>query len=96
MNVIQYRQLDTYDEGFAVDLHCLDPVTQSTVVYATLYGDLGGLQYNLKLKLISTFYSCLGLEDTWSGLEITKWCTTRSDNHILYKYSSKLVGFRHQ
>lgn len=44
MNVIQYRQLDTYDEGFAVDLHCLDPVTQSTVVYSTLYGDLGGLQ----------------------------------------------------
>lgn len=46
MNVIQYRQLDTYDEGFAVDLHCLDPVTQSTVIYATLYGDLGGLQFN--------------------------------------------------
>lgn len=38
----------------------------------------------------------MGLEGTWSGLEVTKWCTTRSDNHILYKYSSKLVGFRDQ
>lgn len=35
------RQLDSNDEGIAVDLQCLDPGAQSIVVYATLYGDMG-------------------------------------------------------
>ncbi|XP_066254532.1 phosphoinositide 3-kinase regulatory subunit 4 [Euwallacea similis] len=77
MNVLQHRQLDQYDEGLAVDLQCLDPGTHSTVVYATLYGDLVGwdlrapgvswrLSNGVRQGVITTF--CLDTHQNWLAL----------------------------
>lgn len=77
MNLVQARQLDAYDEGFAVELQCLDPGTQSIVVYATLYGDLVAwdlrqpgvawrLENGLRQGVITTF--CVDAHQSWLAL----------------------------
>ncbi|XP_050303340.1 phosphoinositide 3-kinase regulatory subunit 4 [Anthonomus grandis grandis] len=77
LSTFQSRQLDPYSEGFAVDLQCLDPGTQSTVVYATLYGDLVGwdlrqpgvawrLENGLRQGVITTF--CIDTHQNWLAL----------------------------
>ncbi|XP_970683.2 phosphoinositide 3-kinase regulatory subunit 4 isoform X1 [Tribolium castaneum] len=42
MNMFQTRQLNLDEEGFAVDVQCLDSGFQSVLVYATLYGSIIG------------------------------------------------------
>ncbi|XP_044262700.1 phosphoinositide 3-kinase regulatory subunit 4 isoform X2 [Tribolium madens] len=42
MNMIQTRQLNLDEEGFVVDVQCLDSGFQSVLVYATLYGSIVG------------------------------------------------------
>ncbi|CAH1134866.1 unnamed protein product [Ceutorhynchus assimilis] len=77
MSLLQSKQLDSYEDGFAVDLQCLDPGTQSIVVYATLYGDLvawdlrqPGIAWRLKNGLrqgvITTF--CVDAHQNWLAL----------------------------
>ncbi|ENN74924.1 hypothetical protein YQE_08502, partial [Dendroctonus ponderosae] len=77
MNVIQSRHLDPFEDGLAVDLHCLDPGTQSIVVYATLYGDLVAwdlrqpdlawrLPNGVRQGVITTF--CINQHDSWLAL----------------------------
>ncbi|XP_056633826.1 phosphoinositide 3-kinase regulatory subunit 4 isoform X2 [Diorhabda sublineata] len=70
----QFRQLNPYDEGFAVDVQCLDSGSQSVLVYATLYGSLVGwdlrapgvafrLENGLKSGVVTTF--CLDSHQSW-------------------------------
>ncbi|KAL1512914.1 hypothetical protein ABEB36_002417 [Hypothenemus hampei] len=77
MNILLSKQLDAYEEGFAVDLQCLDPGTQSIVVYATLYGDLVAwdlrtpgaawrLPNGLRQGVITTF--CIDTHQNWLAL----------------------------
>ncbi|XP_076266632.1 vacuolar protein sorting 15 [Rhynchophorus ferrugineus] len=74
MSIIQSRQLDPNDEGFAVELQCLDPGTHSVIIYATLYGDLVAwdlrqpgdawrLQNGLRQGVITTF--CIDAHQSW-------------------------------
>lgn len=42
MNLLQSRQLDHDEDGFAVDVQSLDSGFQSVLIYATLYGSLVG------------------------------------------------------
>ncbi|XP_060527972.1 phosphoinositide 3-kinase regulatory subunit 4 [Cylas formicarius] len=77
MNLIQSRQLDSYDEGFAVEVQCLDSGSQSVLVYATLYGKLIGwdlrqpgiawsLDNGLRQGVITTF--CVDAHHSWLAL----------------------------
>lgn len=42
MNLFHSRQLNLEEEGFAVDVQCLDSGFQSVLCYATLYGSIIG------------------------------------------------------
>ncbi|KAJ8911373.1 hypothetical protein NQ315_014204 [Exocentrus adspersus] len=77
MNLVQSRQLNADEDGFAVDVNCLDSGSQSVVVYATLYGCLVGwdlrapgiawrLENGLKRGLITTF--CMDPHHSWLTL----------------------------
>ncbi|XP_030749901.1 phosphoinositide 3-kinase regulatory subunit 4 [Sitophilus oryzae] len=77
MNLVQSRQLDSYEEGFAVEMQCLDQGNHSVVVYATLYGDLVAwdlrqpgvawrLENGLRQGVITTF--CIDAHQSWLAL----------------------------
>ncbi|KAJ8948165.1 hypothetical protein NQ318_009257 [Aromia moschata] len=66
MSLVQSRDLDPDEDGYAVEVHCLDSGSQSVLVYATLYGSVVGwdlrapgeawrLENDLKHGLITTF-----------------------------------------
>ncbi|KAJ8984786.1 hypothetical protein NQ317_003699 [Molorchus minor] len=88
MNLVQSRQLNADEDGFAVDLQCLDSGSQSVLVYATLYGAIVGwdlrapgtawrLENGLKEGLITTF--CLdNTHQSWLTLG------TRNGVHIVW------------
>ncbi|CAG9829186.1 unnamed protein product [Diabrotica balteata] len=74
MTPVQSRQLNADDDGYAVDVQCLDSGSQSVLVYATLYGSLIGwdlrapgnafkLDNGLKSGVITTF--CLDYHQSW-------------------------------
>lgn len=82
----QTKQLDSEEDGFAVDIQYLDSGPQSVVVYATLYGAIVGwdlrspnvawrLENGLKQGVITTF--CVDSHHSWltlgtsSGFHIT-------------------------
>lgn len=77
MNLVQSRHLDVNEDGFAVDVSCLDSGSQSIVVYATLYGSLVGwdlrapgvawrLENGLRKGHITTF--CVDAHQSWLTL----------------------------
>ncbi|XP_018572792.1 phosphoinositide 3-kinase regulatory subunit 4 isoform X2 [Anoplophora glabripennis] len=77
MNLVQSRHLDGNEDGFAVDVSCLDSGSQSVVVYATLYGSLVGwdlrapgvawrLENGLRKGHITTF--CVDAHQSWLTL----------------------------
>ncbi|KDR14050.1 phosphoinositide 3-kinase regulatory subunit 4 isoform X2 [Zootermopsis nevadensis] len=74
MSVLQSRQLDLQEDGFAVDINYLDAGAQSVLVYATMYGSIVGwdlrspgtawkLDSDLKRGLITSF--CLDPHQSW-------------------------------
>lgn len=86
MTLQQTKQLDSEEDGHAVDVQYLDSGPQSVVIYATLYGAIVGwdlrspnvawrLENGLKRGVITTF--CVDSHHNWltlgtsSGFHIT-------------------------
>lgn len=103
------RQLNADDEGFPIDVQCMDSGSQSVLVYATLYGALVGwdlrapgnafkLENGLKHGVITSF--CIDSHQSWLVLG------TNSGYHIAWdlrfqlpittidQISSKLIANR--
>lgn len=77
MNLLHSRQLNPDEDGFAIDVQCLDSGSQSVLVYATLYGSLVGwdlrapgtawrLENGVKQGFITTF--CIDSHQSWLTL----------------------------
>ncbi|XP_023244916.1 phosphoinositide 3-kinase regulatory subunit 4 isoform X2 [Copidosoma floridanum] len=77
LSLQQARQLDSNEEGYAVDIQYLDSGSQSMLVYATLYGHLVGwdlrcpgvawrLENDLKYGVITSF--CINNYQQWLAL----------------------------
>ncbi|KAJ8930201.1 hypothetical protein NQ314_017024 [Rhamnusium bicolor] len=100
MNLVQSRQLNADEDGFAVDVQCLDSGSQSVLVYATLYGALVGwdlrapgtawrLENGLTQGHITTF--CLDTHQSWLTLG------TRDGYHIAWdlRFQLPITTIRH-
>ncbi|KAG5888474.1 hypothetical protein JTB14_022104 [Gonioctena quinquepunctata] len=100
MSLVQSRQLNADEDGFAVDVQCMDSGSQSVLVYATLYGALVGwdlrapgtafrLENGLKNGVITTF--CLDSHQSWLMLG------TSNGNHVAWdlRFQLPIMSFDH-
>ncbi|KAL3269438.1 hypothetical protein HHI36_008508 [Cryptolaemus montrouzieri] len=87
MNLMNSRHLNLDEDGFAVDIQCIDYGSQSVVIYATMYGSIVGwdlrcpgiawrLENDLKNGFITSF--CLDNHHNWLALG------TRNGTHIAW------------
>lgn len=100
MNLAQPRQLNHDEDGFAVDLQCMDSGSQSVLVYATLYGSIVGLdlrapgtafrlENGLRNGVITTF--CLDSHQSWLMLG------TSNGHHVAWdlRFQLPIMHFQH-
>ncbi|KAK9879938.1 hypothetical protein WA026_008448 [Henosepilachna vigintioctopunctata] len=93
LNLMQSRYLNLDEDGFAIDINCIENGSQSVVVYATTFGSLVGwdlrcpgiawrLDNDLKNGFITSF--CLDNHHNWLTLG------TRNGTHIVWDLRFKL------
>lgn len=100
MSLQQTKQLDSEEDGFAVDIQYLDSGPQSLLIYATLYGAIVGwdlrspnvawrLENGLKYGVITTF--CVDPHHSWLTLG------TSSGSHITWdmRFQLQITKIQH-